>query len=338
MPTPAKTLPDLIAAPMRPELHPIRPAYPTRYLELVDRVLAGRRASGAFRDPLSDLQVRWTLEQWGQGPGVLEDRSEEDARTLTLLAAGMSMAGNDLLTELLQEVPVLYSAHRTLRTLSSPSLRIGGSQDRKVALGGADRDDRNDSMARAAMEQNMVRRPPSLRTGTGLLLRGPTPEEEQQPLADVAAYVVADRIVVDSWRLSGLVLEQSWSAVARQEIVRGWHLTLSGRSLQSSPLLASYVAGTITELPGPWQWRNYLHHRLSWPDQQEEIRVGVELRALWRWRAPQRPGGWGLGDRPSYAGPEVPGSRRWDRAELVQLYDPPQPPAAEPSTALSLRD
>ncbi len=57
--------------------------------------------------------------------------------------------------------------------------------------------------------------------------------------------------------------------------------------------------------------------------------MGFEVRALWRWRAPQRPDGWGLGDRIPYDGPYVPGSRDWESYELTR-----QPAATTPAPAI----
>jgi hypothetical protein len=322
--------PEFVDHPIALDLHPVRAEPVRRWVYLLDEHLAGDRASVVFRNEVAMAQAHWAIAvRGGEAPAFTPDQEEELLESLQ--AAGI-LAVDDLFRETLGRSQVLATVDQVARALTSPTVTLrqptNGGRMRLSLVERADVSERNESQARAALERPVrLDRPPprQLRTGSGLVLRE-LDDDEETPLLDVSAWVSARNVVFDAWRVSALALNRQWSVGVRQAVRPGLDATLSSVSLPDTAQPSTLTAGLVLYLPKSvapsWQVRTWAGVVLPNPNEPAlERRGGVELRANWRWKAPQAPGGPGLGDRADREGPFTPGSRNYETQPLGWLSD-----------------
>ena len=296
--------------PRATQLIPIRAHPIADVVERLDETLAGRRANPAFRQPVAYARAYWSVAHFGIEPGPYA--ASEQSRSIRSVGLALAMAVEGVGRDMLDRSPVMSRIGDVLQSLYSPSLRLKRSSEgfrisgRPASLAGA----RNQRLAQARLLEEgdsaptkTRRRPPrELTLGASLRPRG-LDEDEDLPFVDGSVYVAARGVIVTAWRISALLSTRQWVATATQRLSRRLTATAVLRSAPGGWLPNAVTVGTLSPLrplfPRAWQLRTYAT-LLASEDPPLEMRVGLVLRARWRWRAPFRPRAWFPGDRPGY--------------------------------------
>jgi hypothetical protein len=291
--------PAWMADPMEFPLQKVEP-HPIRTVLLaVDDRLAGPRASPVLRDAVAPLDAYYTMLGAGFEPTVMPDLAARDRGMDALTLAG-GLALSDVVNTTLARDDGLMAFSATIRGLVAPTLVVSPKGKRPVQMRGADPRERNARLANANFDEIRIAAPPPprMRVGTALRMRE-IDDDPKTPFVDLAAFIGADRIGLRSWRIGAVARSRAWEASIRQPVAYDVSLTAQVRSADGSPIPGRATVSLVRPFSvqdNHWQIRAYATD--VWTD--PEMRVGVELRAQWGWRAPISP------DRP------LPGSR-WDR-------------------------
>lgn len=297
--------------------HPVRRPFVREYLVQLDETLAGRTASPIFRDTVARANAHFSVMAWGVEPRELT-RDQQEAM-IRDLAVATSMAAEVYAQRSLHASEVWGTVHDVARGIIAPDITVRGGERTKVSLtprvGGqrvAQAQLDGDTVDDDVRHRPVVRRPPPPQVGGGLGIRvRGIDEEDDTPFADASVYISGSRWLVDGWRLSALLLDQSWVFSAREQIYPGISLAVNVRSRSQEITPGRITTSLMFRLPfgDRLQLRTYVRRDLpSDEDLWGSWEPGIQIRGLWRWRTPQSPSTYNLGDRVQYAGTHHPGA------------------------------
>lgn len=297
----AEPLP-LAMAPFAMPLLPIRVDYGARYQELLAETMGGRTASPYFGPTVAAADVYWRLLLANDLhapilPSDAPTRWRDDA------VAGSLLALNRLVLETASRAPVLNAVQLTADALLNPSLAIsrqesgalavthpvGGPMSRKVQAAESAEGLQDVGPTPPHHAAAPLRGPPPPRFGTGVSwgLRNEDDPPDSPPL-HYTAWLSTTHIGISNLRADVSILDQSWSASARQQIYPRVYVYATTRSLPDSSALARDAVGLQWLIPRREGWNLRLERSWTWPER--ETAWMVTLRGENRTPIPSRPG------------------------------------------------
>ena len=296
--------------PVAVDLHPVHASAWARYHALYVEKTTGRDASPLFREPFSQAEVYYRLQDLtGEAP-PLEAATAERWRDAAISSA--SIAGEALVWEVVGRSRELDGAVRFMRTFVAPNLEAERRpqgwrltlNDPEVRL--------RPRLDRAELSQGMpgpIAPDPGLSLGSGLevgdLDQLTTPKRE----LDVATWVRLRQVGVDQLTLRFLCGSRAWEVSGRQRLLPRTSLSLALASREADPFPRDGGAALTWTLPTARWWTLTVRAHGDLPVLPEEVperSLSLVLRWLPPAAAPVQPGRWPLGQRIGAPGPYYP--------------------------------